>query len=294
LDVKDDLELELRLRRIEAALEGKLNSNEEDEQSGSRSTVPQVTGLRVVGQTPGAVTISWNPVAIPNLRRYDVEFSESTGFTNKQTFSENTTQHTFITASETGGGGGATWFARVRAVNVFKQTGQYSVTLNLTTGQAQTEDLAPGSVTTVQITPGGVAASAVSYENATSGLTADDVQEAIDELATASFTESFNSGQQSTTAASLLTLSHGLSGTPLIIHSMLENLTADVSFSPGDVVHIGASLSSAGQSGLVIWADATDIFVRFSNTALQLHDQSSGVLSNLTNSRWALVVTAYR
>ena len=154
LDVKDDLELELRLRRIEAALEGKLNTNSDSEdQSGSRSAVPQVTGLRVTGQTPGSVSISWNSVAIPNLRRYDVEFSQSIGFTDKQTFSENTTSYTFITASETGGGGGATWFARVRAVNVFKQTGQYSATLNLATGQAQTEDLANDAVTDVKVAP---------------------------------------------------------------------------------------------------------------------------------------------
>ena len=43
-----------------------------------------------------------------------------------------------------------------------------------------------GTVLTQLAQGGGVAASAVSYDNTTSGLTADDVQEAIDELASAS------------------------------------------------------------------------------------------------------------
>ncbi|MCI0564837.1 MAG: hypothetical protein MN733_40745, partial [Nitrososphaera sp.] len=121
--------------------------------------------MRVTGQTPGSVTVAWNQVAIPNLRRYEIQFATSIGFSDPQTFGENSTTRTFDTASETGGGGGATFFARVRAVNTFGQVGQYSVTLNLTTGQAQTEDLAPGSVTTVQLAPSASAAATITFDN---------------------------------------------------------------------------------------------------------------------------------
>lgn len=304
LDVKDDLELELRLRRIEAALEGKLNSNTEDEQSGSRSTVPQVTGLRVTGQTPGAVTIGWNPVKIPNLRRYDVEFSQSIGFTDKQTFSENTTSHTFITASETGGGGGATWFARVRAVNTFGQAGQYSITLNLTTGQAQSPDLAPGSVTTVQITPTGVAATSVSYDNSSSGLTADDVQEAIDELSSGTPTpvlsEASTSAQTAITLNGVTTIAHGLTAAPSLVNVKLVCVTADGLFIAGDVINIGSSYNyNAGGSSnrfLTVRVDATNVYIDVANTnAIRVADKGGGAGPlDLTTANWRYVVYAAR
>lgn len=291
LDVKDDLELELRLRRIEAALEGKLESSGEDQHSGGRSSVPQVTGLRVTGQTPGSVTIAWNAVSISNFRRYDVDFATNLGFSeNKQTFTENSTSRTFDTASATGGGGGATWYARVRAVNTFGQTGLYSVTLNLTTGQAQTEDLAPGSVTTVQVTPGGVAATAVSYDNTSSGLSADDVQEAIDELATGTptpvFTESSTSAQTALTTNGTVTIAHGLTQIPKLVQLTLICTTAEHLFAVGDrilVTSFGSNASFTTERGWTIRVDATNIYI----------DNASGhIVVNAGGTNWVTLTTA--
>jgi len=149
LEVEGDLELELRLRRIEESLDGKIDANQDAAVTGrGKGGVPQVTGLRVTGQTPGSVTIAWNPVAIPDLRRYELNFATNLGYsTNLKSAIEATTQYTFNTASATGGGGGATWYARVRAVNSSGVKGTWSVTLNLTTGQAQSEDIGDGQVT---------------------------------------------------------------------------------------------------------------------------------------------------
>jgi len=264
LDVKDDLELELRLRRIEAALEGKSNSNSDaDQTSGSRSSVPQVTGLRVTGQTPGSVTVAWNPVSIPNLRRYEVDFSTAFSFVTKQTFSEVGTNRTFNTASETGGGGGTTFFARVRAVNTFGQTGPYSVTLNTVTGQAQTEDLAPGSVTSEIISTEASSAAGITYDNTTSGLAADDVQEAIDEIAEI-FSESSTSAESALSTDGVVTISHGLSQTPKIVSLTLICKTAEHSFSVGDRIMASSFASNSSfvtARGWNIRVDSTNVYI---------------------------------
>ena len=294
LDVKDDLELELRLRRIEAALEGKLNSNDEDS-SGSRSTVPQVTGLRVTGQTPGSVTIAWNPVKIPNLRRYEVEFDTSIGFSTKKTFNENATNHTFNTASETGGGGGATWYARVRAVNTYGQTGQYSSILNLTTGQAQTEDIAPGSVTTVQVSAGNVAANVVSYDNSGSGLAAENVQAAIDEIVTGTPTPVFSessTSSQTPISSTTVTIAHGLSQRPKMIQVYLICTTAEHLFSVGDIIgpmsSFGSNASFTTERAWMIRSDATNVYI--DNAGHVVLNKGTSNWVTLTVGRWSWVV----
>jgi hypothetical protein len=158
LEIKGNLELELRLRRIEVELEKRVLRNQDVEDTGrSRGSVPQVTGIRVSGSTPGAVTIAWNAVAISDLRRYDVEFAEDVAFvTNKQTFREGNTTFQFSTASATGGAGVTVFFARVRAINSILNNGLFSVTLNTTTGQVVAGDIADDAIGTDQIVDGAV------------------------------------------------------------------------------------------------------------------------------------------
>ena len=301
LDVKDDLELELRLRRIEAALEGKINSNEDsDSTSGSRSSVPQVTGLRVTGQTPGSVSIAWNPVAIPNLRRYQVEFSTSFSFATKQSFNENSTSYTFSTASETGGGGGTTFFARVRAVNTFGQTGPYSIVLNLTTGQAQTEDLAPGSVTAEIISTND------SYDNDDSGLDATNLQDAIDELVEAGFSDRYDSGQTALPSQDSFTdFTHGLGVAPRLVVMYLECTTADLDYSIGDVFYLGSGyLMAADNAGndndwgilRVSYVSSTVVRVGYATrnqASLTLLRKDGTNVAEITDGSWRIRVTAY-
>ena len=77
LDVKGDLELEIRLRRIEALLEQKQDANvDATSVSRARIAVPQVTGLSLAGKTPSAVSVKWNAVPIPDLRRYQLQIAE--------------------------------------------------------------------------------------------------------------------------------------------------------------------------------------------------------------------------
>ena len=104
LDVKDNIELEQRLRRMEIALEKKsdISSFSEDGSTDTQrvDAIPQVTGLRTTGSTPGAVTVAWSQVRISNLRRYELDIAEDLAFTvNAQTKNLAGTEFTYSTVS---------------------------------------------------------------------------------------------------------------------------------------------------------------------------------------------------
>ena len=147
----EDLETELRFRRMEGDL-AKLTGTS-DFGSGTSNvkrvnTVPKITGLRVVGSTPGAVTVAWTRSPVSNLKRYELDIAEDFAFTeNKQTFNVASTEWTFNTVSTTGGGGDTVVYARVRARTNSGNVGVYSAVLDTTTGQAQTADIADDAVT---------------------------------------------------------------------------------------------------------------------------------------------------
>lgn len=154
LDVKGDLELESRLRRMELEL-GKLARGNEDATvlSRGKGAVPQVSGLRLGGTIPGGLTVLWNAVSISDLRRYDVQFATNLAFNEGlQTFTASTTTYPFTTATA----GGATYYARVRAVNSNRRQGAWSTVLNTATGQAASTELADGAVDTDAIQDGAV------------------------------------------------------------------------------------------------------------------------------------------
>lgn len=178
LDVKGDIELETRLRRIEAKLETVLQASDLSSTASTStqrvSEVPQVTGLRVLGKTPGAITLAWNQLRISDLRRYELDIAEDLAFTtNKQTFNVAGTEYQFSTTSTSSGGGNTSIYARVRARSR-NAVGPYSAVLNTTTGQAQTADIASGAITTSTIATGAVttttiASGAVTTETIASG-----------------------------------------------------------------------------------------------------------------------------
>ena len=158
LEVKGDLELELRLRRIESKIDQLVGATDlgTSDQSQRVTTIPLVTSLRVKGKTPGATTLAWNQLRLSNLRRYELEIAENLSFTtNSQSFNVAGTEFTFSTLEAEGGSGGATIFARVRARTTDGNKGQFSVVLNTTTGQAQTTDIADSSVTENKLSSGG-------------------------------------------------------------------------------------------------------------------------------------------
>ena len=166
LDVLD-LELELRLRRIETELENRVRTTDLSDGDTIRTTdIPTVTGLRVSGSTAGAITIAWTAVPISDLKRYEIDIAEDLGFsTNLVTSFVAGTEFNYTTNSDTGGGGGTDVFVRVRARAQSGNVGLYSVTLNATTGQAQVNDIADDAVTTDAIADGAITSDKVDSDD---------------------------------------------------------------------------------------------------------------------------------
>ena len=151
LETEGNLELELRLRRIELEIDKRPLGNQDATtlSRGKSSTVPQVTGLSLGGTIPGGFTVKWSAVTISDLRRYEVEFATDLGFTTGvQKFTAATTTLAFTTADTSVA---TTFFTRVRAVNSAGTRGPFSITLNTTTGQAESQDIADDAITSDKI-----------------------------------------------------------------------------------------------------------------------------------------------
>ncbi len=151
LETEGNLELELRLRRMEIAIGQRALGNEDaiTLSRGNSSTVPQVTGLSLGGAIPGGFTVNWSAVTISDLRRYEVQFATDLGFTTGlQKFTAATTTLAFTTADTSAA---TVYFTRVRAVNSAGTPGTFSITLNTTTGQAESQDIADEAITAEKI-----------------------------------------------------------------------------------------------------------------------------------------------
>lgn len=148
--VSTDIETERRFRRIEEEL-AKLTGISQTQISGrtgqfsrSRLAPPQVTGLSLDNKVIGAISIKWNAVNNPDLRRYRVQFSTDESFATAVSEFKVIGETTFTFPE---GDVATTYFARVRAETT--EPGPYSATLNTTTGAAVTENLQIGAASNV-------------------------------------------------------------------------------------------------------------------------------------------------
>lgn len=308
LEVRDDLEMELRLRRIEQQLERLVGAGDltEDGDTKRLNTPPQVTGLRVLGSVPGAITLGWNAVPISDLRRYELDIAEDIAFTvNKQTFNVAGTSHQFSTVSAEGGGGGTVIFARVRARNRAGVAGPYSVTLNTATGQAQTEDIGEGQVETENI-------SNTTLEGIT--VVTSDGTHTFNPTTLLNFnpSEFYLAGDNSLgddpivnlinpylpresslidlpTGTGQATFTHNLGRAPKDMSAFLVNLIDDEGYIQGDHVPINIISfgSDAAQGILSSWFNSTLCGVTFNDEPLRVPHKTTGDGdTNLTRTRW--------
>jgi len=145
-----DPQLEARLRRVEVALASSADSNTGGvHKVRGRLIPPRVTGLRLDTGVVGGIAVRWNAVDTPTLKRYEVDISQSIGFTNRTTARTRDTFHLFPGLVKN-----TTYYVRVRAINKQDLPGLFSPVLNTKTGQATFLDLAGGAasniVTTIQ------------------------------------------------------------------------------------------------------------------------------------------------
>lgn len=102
------------------------------------------------------------------------------------------------------------------------------------------------------------------------------------------------SGNQTITAAGALALTHGLGSRPNDIWGEIECTTINASYAVGDRVVVAFPDSDGTRTGCAVYADATNVNVRFGSSAnlWSIPDKSSGTATSITNSSWRLRVYA--
>jgi len=110
-----------------------------------------------------------------------------------------------------------------------------------------------------------------------------------------SFSDFYESPQQTITAAGGLTLTHGLPTSPKLCIAVLQCTTANAGYSVGDEVPYGPfnDYDGTNSRGVGLFPDATNIGVRYASTTLSVVHKSTGLVSNITLSSWRLVVRAW-
>lgn len=111
------------------------------------------------------------------------------------------------------------------------------------------------------------------------------------------FTKSFTSSQQGVTSAALVTVTHALTTTPTLIQTQLKCLSTELGWAAGDVFKIDTEIDPANATGrgMIIYADSTNINVRYGNTAnvFVALNKTTGAVGSLTNGNWNLIITAW-
>jgi hypothetical protein len=111
------------------------------------------------------------------------------------------------------------------------------------------------------------------------------------------FSKSFESTQQTITAAGSLTLAHSLGTTPKLYQAYLQCTTAELGYSIADEVAINPNTQGTADQnrGVSLVPDGTNINVRFGQNAnsFEIVRKDTGVLTTITNTSWRLVVRAW-
>jgi hypothetical protein len=82
---------------------------------------------------------------------------------------------------------------------------------------------------------------------------------------------------------------HGLGVVPVYIDFEMECLTADFSYSVGDIVRMGGVTLN-----LTISSDATNVTLVTGTSGLTVHHKSSNTAGTITASRWKITLTPYK
>lgn len=159
------------------------------------------------------------------------------------------------------------------------------------TGVPAAPTAAPGTNTTQLATTGFVKAA---MDVVLGGVSAsfDTLAELAAAITGLPFSKSYESAQQTYTLGGLLTLAHGLGVKPKLYAVFLQCTTADSGWAIGDEIPQFQS-NGAGNKGIVIWADATNLNVRMGTTVVDYLNKGNGSGVTLTASSWKVVARAW-
>jgi len=103
----------------------------------------------------------------------------------------------------------------------------------------------------------------------------------------------FTSTEQTLTASSTITVSHGLSGVPDLATGHLVCKTADAGYSVGDLIEVlSIDTQSAAEKGVLLRKSSTQVIASIGQGIEVPNNSSLGNTSSLTLSSWRLVITA--
>lgn len=141
---------------------------------------------------------------------------------------------------------------------------------------------------------GGAVSPATAAEVKTGAITSKEVTPAS-MLGALGFSAYAQTADQTMTSGGALTIAHGLSRTPVLVFGFLKCVTAESSYSVGDIVpvSIGAN-SGAATSSVAVTMDATNLYLRFTSgaTIFSLPEKSSGVTVSASTTGWKFFVRA--
>lgn len=150
-------------------------------------------------------------------------------------------------------------------------------------------------------------ASATAYAVICGGTSSTSAQQSVASVGTAgqvltsngagalpTFRSAFTTSLQTITSAGSLTIAHGLSAAPNLMIPYLQNTTANNGYAIGDNILIACSSAGGTNTSLAIWADATNINVRFGSSAnvFEYPNKTTGARNALTNGSWSLFIVA--
>lgn len=107
-------------------------------------------------------------------------------------------------------------------------------------------------------------------------------------------TKLFTSSDQTITAASLLTIPHGLGVVPLLYSVTLKCIGAELGYSINDVlaVNVSGDLGSTS-SQWALYHDATNINIRIGASSIVIPIKGTGAASTANNANWRMIVRAW-
>lgn len=100
---------------------------------------------------------------------------------------------------------------------------------------------------------------------------------------------------QTITSGGLLTRPHSLGVVPKLITLELICNTIDAGWQVGDIITMYNGFDASGSRGSFIYKDATNVYLRFGSdiNSFRYGVKSTGTTSNLTNSSWDAIISAW-
>ena len=106
------------------------------------------------------------------------------------------------------------------------------------------------------------------------------------------FSNGFESGEQTVTPNSVLSVAHGFSDVPKLVRVVLRCLSAELGYSVGDEVD-ATFVFVSGVSVIRTAADTTNVLVIYEGASTQVLNKSTRAASTITSASWRFVVRAW-